>query len=103
MILQGIVEAPATGDVLPRYAMPGKKGSPRSSGAQDSLSAAASGKDDGKGRSYSAALQAIWGRSLEKGAHFLDLALGAVSGVQGNQPVFRLHYSVLSGYLDVSS
>jgi hypothetical protein len=52
---------------------------------------------------YGELLHTIWGQSLKKGARFLDLALGAVSGIQSNQPVFRLQYSVLSGVREPSS
>jgi rare lipoprotein A len=86
--LLGIVEAPAKGGELPQHMAPGK------------MTAAKTAKrnaPDEEEAPYGELLHTLWGQSLKKGARFLDLALGAVSGIQSNQPVFRLQYSVLSG------
>jgi rare lipoprotein A len=91
--LLGIVEAPANGEELPQHVAPGKKKpveSPKTNAAADDIH-------------YGELLHTIWGQSLKNGAHFLDLALGAISGIQSNQPVFRLQYSVLAGVGEPSS
>jgi rare lipoprotein A len=86
--LLGIVEAPAQGGELPQHAAPGKL----QAGAERPKAPA--GEDDVH---YGELLHTIWGQSLKNGARFLDLALGAISGIQSNQPVFRLQYSVIAG------
>lgn len=103
--LRGIVEAPAKGEDLPLYAAPGRPspGPVKTASAKLIPRSIAPIPASAAMPSYGSTLQAIWTRSLAQGAHLLDLAMGAISGIQGNQPVFRFHYTLLSGYLDTSS
>lgn len=107
---KGIVEAPKDGSELPLYAVPNthkRKTAEKSlETAKNSPKTAESGQEPTAGdvpQLLGTTLQGLWAQTIEQSAYFLDITVNAISGITSSHNIFRLHYFMLSGYLDLSS
>ena len=107
---RSIVEAPANGSELPLYAVPNilkrKTVEKDLETAKNFLKTAESGQNPAAGavaHPLGTTLQGLWAQTFEQSAYFLDITVNAISGITSSHNIFRLHYFMLSGYLDLSS